>query len=136
MWIRSQDKEILIKAVCIYLCGENHIYASSVEIGKYSTKEKALKVLDMIERLIYDYQIGGVFQMPQDDEVEACKKITASVILKYQKETKKITMTTEGFKRLSRELCDIYGLTDREAVDILNNNNVLEILRKYEEVEE
>ena len=77
MWIRSQDKEILIKAVCIYLCGENHIYASSVEIGKYSTKEKALKVLDMIERLIKEqirlhnvWQIGVVFPMPQEDEVE------------------------------------------------------------------
>ena len=75
MWIRSQDKEILIKAVCIYLCGENHICASTVEgdrwyIGKYSTNEKVLKVLDMIQKLIYDYQLGGVFQMPQDDEVE------------------------------------------------------------------
>jgi hypothetical protein len=82
MWIRSQDKEILIKAVCIYLCGENHtkwdyhrIYASSAEgdnwyIGKYSTKEKALKVLDMIQKLICDYKIRGLFQMPQDDEVE------------------------------------------------------------------
>lgn len=80
MWIRSQDKEILIKAVCIYLCGENHICASTDEkdrwyIGKYSTKEKALKMLDMIEKFInrsfmYGYQLGGVFQMPQDDEVE------------------------------------------------------------------
>jgi hypothetical protein len=75
MWIRSQDKEILIKAVCIYLCGENHICASNLEgdrwyIGKYSTEEKVLKVLDEIQKLIYDYQFGGVFQMPQDDEVE------------------------------------------------------------------
>jgi hypothetical protein len=80
MWIRSQDKEKLIKVTCIYLCGENHICASSVEydrwyIGKYSTKEKALKVLDKIQKRInrafmYDYQPGGVFQMPQDDEVE------------------------------------------------------------------
>ena len=80
MWIKSQDKEILIKAVCIYLCGENHICASSVEgnrwyIGKYSTEEKALKVLDMIEKFInrsfmYGYQLEGVFQMPQDDEVD------------------------------------------------------------------
>ena len=57
MWIRSLNKEILIKAVCIYLCGENHICASTVEgdrwyIGKYSTEEKALKMLDMIEKLI------------------------------------------------------------------------------------
>jgi|GEM_PF-1439475 len=140
MWIRSQDKKILIKAICIYLCGENHICASSVEgdrwyIGKYSSEEKALKVLDMIQKRICDYQLGGLFKMPQDDEVEACKKITASVVLKYQKEAKKVTMTPGEFKRLGRELCDIYGLTDREAIDILNNNNVLEILRKYEEVE-
>jgi hypothetical protein len=141
VWIRSQDKEKLIKVVCIYLCGENHICASSVEydrwyIGKYSSKEKALKVLDMIQKRICDYQHGEVFQMPQDDEVETCKKITASVVLKYQKEAKKVTVAIEGFERLGRELCDIYGLTDKEAIDILNNNNVLEILRKYEEVME
>lgn len=64
------------------------------------------------------------------------KKITASVVLKYQKEAKKVTMTIGEFKRLGRELRDIYGLTDKEAIDILNNNNVLEILRKYEEVME
>jgi len=78
MWIRSQDKEILINATCICLGSENHekgcICASSADgnkwyIGKYSTKEKALKVLDEIQKLIYDYQLGGVFQMPQDDEV-------------------------------------------------------------------
>ncbi len=79
MWIRSQDEERLIKAVCIYLGGENHICASNAEvngwyIGKYSTKEKALRVIDMIQNLInrafkYDYQLGGVFQMPRDDEV-------------------------------------------------------------------
>ena len=84
MWIRSQDKEILIKAVCIYLGGENHtkwdyhrIYASSAEgdnwyIGKYSTKEKALKVLDEIEFAIINPLLlhSRVFQMPQDDEAE------------------------------------------------------------------
>ena len=84
MWIRSQDKEILINATCICLGSENHIcaYASNAEgdnwyIGKYSTREKALKVLDMIERLIKEqirlhnvWQIGVVFPMPQDDEVD------------------------------------------------------------------
>ena len=75
MWIRSQNKEILVKAVCIYLCGENHICASTVEgdrwyIGKYSSEEKALKVLDKIQKFICDYKIRGLFQMPQDDEVK------------------------------------------------------------------
>ena len=84
MWIRSQNEELLIKATCIYLGSENHIcaHASNTEgnnwyIGKYSTKEKALKVLDMIQRIIKEqirlhneWQIGVVFQMPQDDEVD------------------------------------------------------------------
>jgi len=84
MWIRSQDREMLIKAVCIYLGSENHekdcICASSADgnkwyIGRYSTREKALKVLGEIQKLIvadtlnavYDYRLGGVFQMPSDD---------------------------------------------------------------------
>jgi|GEM_PF-6521047 len=79
MWIRSQDQEMLIKAVCIYLGSENHekgcICASSADgnkwyIGKYSTREKALKVLGEIQKLICDYKIRGLFQMPQDDEVD------------------------------------------------------------------
>lgn len=100
MLIRSQDKE--------YLCNLNTIYGISYEethgykkgktvstnheicvdtgvvdsIGVYSTKEKALKVLDMIQE---EYQYNErckargeeagtipsyVFQMPKDEEVE------------------------------------------------------------------
>jgi len=79
MWIRSQDREMLIKAVCIYLGSEKHekdcICASSADgnkwyIGRYSTREKALKVLDEIQKFIYGYPLVVVFQMPQDDEVE------------------------------------------------------------------
>ena len=81
MWIRSQDKENLAKANDIGIIdidgkkGEVWIYVNDQRYAVYSTKEKALKVLDMIQKLIngafmYDYQLGGVFQMPQDDEVE------------------------------------------------------------------
>ena len=85
MWVRSQDKEALTNGDIIYYIAKYGIYGMYTEIkcGKlgisddydlvlaaYSTKEKALKVLDMIQKLIYDYQLGGVFQMPQDDEVE------------------------------------------------------------------
>jgi len=67
MWIRSQDKEILINATCICLGSENHIcaYASNAEgdnwyIGKYSTREKALKVLgeDMIGQQINIFELS------------------------------------------------------------------------------
>ena len=77
MWIRSQDQEMLINATCICLGSENHIcaYASNAEgdnwyIGKYSTREKALKVLDQIQKFIYGYPLVVVFPMPQDDEVD------------------------------------------------------------------
>lgn len=82
MWIRRQDKEALTNGDIIYYCNKYGMY-TEIRCGKvgisddydlalavYSTKEKALKVLDEIQKLIYDYQIGGVFQMPQDDEVE------------------------------------------------------------------
>ena len=80
MWIRSQDKEDLVNASDIAivqfkrlnrLCDEVWIYVNDIKFAVYSTKEKALKVLDEIQKLIYDYQLGGLFQMPQDDEVEA-----------------------------------------------------------------
>ena len=83
MWIRSQDKEALTNGDIIYYCDKfRMIRCGKVGISDdydlvlavYSTKEKALKVLDEIQKLIYDYQIGGVFQMPQDDEVEEWKK--------------------------------------------------------------
>ena len=89
MWIRSKDKETLINCNVIeyndfYV--KNAIVATSETIsrtiiGKYSTKEKALKVLDMIHNKIIELDknkflgmteqiyIRCVFQMPQDNEV-------------------------------------------------------------------
>jgi hypothetical protein len=80
MWIRSQDKENLAKANDIEIFnrtdGEAWIYVNDQRYAVYSTKEKALKVLDMIQRLIkdqirlhYEWQIEVVFQMPSDDEM-------------------------------------------------------------------
>ncbi|MGB4269051.1 MAG: hypothetical protein WBK20_07705 [Spirochaetota bacterium] len=81
MWIRSQDKENLAKANDIEIFnrtdGEAWIYVNDQRYAVYSTEEKALKVLDMIEKLIKEqirlhnvWQIGVVFPMPQDDEVD------------------------------------------------------------------
>lgn len=38
-------------------------------IGEYSTKEKALRVLDEIQNREINYPPNEVFEMPQDDEV-------------------------------------------------------------------
>lgn len=80
MWIRSQDKEVLanandadrIEIVQFNRLGRPDgvwIYVNDIKFATYSTKEKALKVLDKIQKLICDYKIRGLFQMPQDDEV-------------------------------------------------------------------
>ena len=94
MWVRSQNKEVLINAngvrivyedtyciVCDYYDGELYY------LGEYSTKEKALKVMDMIQNaitgtrfeftdIVRDCDLAGieihnVFNMPQDSEVKA-----------------------------------------------------------------
>ena len=82
MWVRSKDKEALTNGDIIYYCNKYGMYTEIIcgkagisddydlVLAAYSTKEKALKVLDEIEKLIYDYQLGVVFQMPQEDEVE------------------------------------------------------------------
>ena len=94
MWIRSQDKETLINCNVIeyndfYV--KNAIVATSETIsrtivGKYSTKEKALKVLDVIQHKIIELDKNKflgmteeiyrmcVFQMTQDDEVTLWQK--------------------------------------------------------------
>lgn len=83
IWIRSQDKEKLIKCEDIQISGTdivNFTRYGVVELGKYSTKEKALNVLDMIQECIESnnshhnsqwdstpHLVYNVFQMPQDE---------------------------------------------------------------------
>lgn len=71
MWIRSQNLKALVNVQNIEMDGECEIwgFGHATMLGKYSTKEKALKVLDDIEKDL-EYPYNSVFQMPQDDEVE------------------------------------------------------------------
>lgn len=80
MWIRSQNKYILANVNslrickggidgCVYYSINGHYDRYEQELGEYSTKEKAKKVLDRIEELIAN-QCGLTFYMPADDEVE------------------------------------------------------------------
>ena len=50
-----------------------NIITSKYILGTYATKEKALKVLDDIQAAII-YMEEAVVVMPQDEEVEECKK--------------------------------------------------------------
>ena len=83
LWVRSQNKEKLIECNRIEL--REHQVISIIGfgledstncylLGYYSTKEKALKVLDKMEMKIDDIAFRDmygrfVFQMPQDNEV-------------------------------------------------------------------
>lgn len=76
MLIRSQDKRILINMnnVSSIEVGDNElrIFADDGEtiydLGSYSTKAKAMKVLDMIQEAYVNGHID--YQMPEDSEVE------------------------------------------------------------------
>ena len=85
MWIRSQNKTTLIEVKNIQTDDGMILHYNGDEtytmLGEYSTEEKALKVLDMIQNKIlensYFATLHGkilpkdkVFEMPQEDEVE------------------------------------------------------------------
>ena len=91
MRVRNQDKTILIKLDYILVI-KNEIRTTNsdgflITIGEYSSQEKALKVLNMIQKAIeynnshQNARIGrpyieyNVFQMPLDSEVEENGKI-------------------------------------------------------------
>ena len=95
MWIVSQNKRILsnVDEVLVTFVDENKCFISgfwgtgSDTLGVYSTKEKALKVLDEVKDAIEDtfyYNIENlgcgsyalkkgceIYEMPQDEDVKA-----------------------------------------------------------------
>ena len=78
MWIRSQDRTKLVDASELNICSSYKvvgIYAGINALGMYSTEEKAMKVMDMIESAIIEHEIAKakskiIFYMPKDDEVD------------------------------------------------------------------
>lgn len=94
MFIRSQNKEMLINANNIRIISDSRSYDIICDfydgdyyyLGEYSTKEKALKVMDMIKNaitgtrfeftdIVRDCDLAGieihnVFNMPKDEEVK------------------------------------------------------------------
>ena len=77
MLIRSQDKTKIFNfdnIECVFSHGKSvriGVNNDSMDIATYSTEEKAIKVLDMIENAYSNMTFvdGVTFQMPQDSEV-------------------------------------------------------------------
>ncbi len=62
LWIRSQDKEYLMKIDRVdydLSCGEHRIMVNGYEtlVGKYKTKERALEILDEIQKKLMDFKV-------------------------------------------------------------------------------
>ena len=87
MWIRSQDRKKLTEIHDVTIYHDKQIWAGCSFIGEYSTKEKALKVLDEIQtcimtehhyhtndenctRRFFTKEWKEIYQMPQDEDVE------------------------------------------------------------------
>ena len=95
MWIRSQNKEILVDTNKIYIeCDSiyNHktyFIKGDFILGQYSTEEKVMRVMDMIQNaiigtrfeftdIVRDCDLAGieihnVLNMPKDEEVKGDK---------------------------------------------------------------
>jgi CRISPR/Cas system-associated exonuclease Cas4 (RecB family) len=78
MWIRSQNKEVLVDVTSIfvkeYTLNDYSIIdkISNLKIGDYKTEERAIEILDEIHRFLEDKQPSHpdsftcVYQMPQE----------------------------------------------------------------------
>lgn len=72
LWIRSQDKKVLIICSKLYVGGTygNEIIEEDMcSLGKYRSKERALEVLDEIDEFIDLFQRNGFENVLSDDGV-------------------------------------------------------------------
>lgn len=70
MWIRSQDLTVLVKFQGIYIDSRFRLWADGYLLGEYSSKTKAIDVLNLIEKCLAEYQSNYVFYMPEDKEID------------------------------------------------------------------
>ena len=90
MWIRSQDRAKLIDAneihIELWADERSYVISDNFVLARYSSEQKALKVMDMIQNaitgtrfeftdIVRDCDLAGieihnVFNMPQDSEVK------------------------------------------------------------------
>lgn len=72
MWVRSQDRKKLKEIHDVDIYHDTQIWGGCSFLGQYSTKEKAMEVLnDIYFRIKYaDIDEVLVYEMPADDEVE------------------------------------------------------------------
>lgn len=90
LWIRSQDKEVLTRVVDIWKdADKNEIWSKSSFatkncLGIYKTKERALEVLDEIQRIIYPKEyIEFISDIKNESKTEVIKNHYSSYLSSY-----------------------------------------------------
>ena len=77
LWIRSQDKRHLIRADYVSIMANNIINVASsgwdYDVAKYKTEERALEILDEIQKII-----GWLQNNMKDVTIGDCKKLIGS----------------------------------------------------------
>lgn len=76
LWIRSQDKELLLKVDLVSVDavieedGEYDIRFHNIVLGRYENKKRALEIFDEIQYFINDIadnkMVGCVYEMPEE----------------------------------------------------------------------
>lgn len=93
LWIRSQDKrnlkkintEIYIKEGTLYAEGDVYfIVSSGTELGEYKTKERALEVLDEIQKKLSLYSNLRVIGEQQDVLLKLMAFMISEQIIVYE----------------------------------------------------
>ena len=80
LWIRSQDRRVLTKVDEIWISNQNAIYCNNDwEAGQYETEERALEVLDEIQKLLMP-QVKAIY----NNKIEEVKlqDFTSDIIVK------------------------------------------------------
>lgn len=100
LWIRSQDKYTLMKIEEIQICenpDRTWFMNAGIVLGKYSTKERALEILDEIQS-----KLKGIFLMKMKDEKYS----------KYIEDGKKYLENLNGIGIVTGDACfDIEPIT-------------------------
>ena len=75
LWIRSQSKETLMKVTKVHIC-DGVIFANGYtefdeRIGEYATKERAIEILDEIQKFLKTAELNDdinviVYKMPEN----------------------------------------------------------------------
>lgn len=110
LWIRTQDKTRLLKVSEIELLNEYYITTNyyAMVLGEYSTKERAMEVLDEIQTLL----MGDIITFKNIGTPEEVSKVLEDIKMK-------------GFCWYTKNYPDEHSDNDKPAIEFLHRGCVV-----------